>query len=202
MLKFQRSAPMKIPEDMTPTPLQVTDEVLPASVDWRGAGYVTSVKDQCCWSSGGSVEKIKGKLVDLSPQNLMDCSGPYGSYGCNPGRVTDAFKYVIANKGIASEASYPYEAKNGSCRYDPNDRAATCSSYHFVPPNELDLQQAVATIGPISCIDIVQILSLFSGVFNNPRYPATGLDYWLIKNTLARNKNQMCGISKYAYYPL
>uniref|UniRef100_A0A8C6SY22 Cathepsin S n=1 Tax=Neogobius melanostomus TaxID=47308 RepID=A0A8C6SY22_9GOBI len=235
---------MKIPEDMTPTPLNVTDGVLPANVDWRRARYVTSVKDQnaqgnCgsgwAFSAAGALEglwaRTRGELVDLSPQNLMDCSKPYGSYGCQPSNMDNAFKYVIDYNGIASDASYPYEARNGNCRYDPQTRAATCSSYKSVEQNELALQQAVATIGPISVgVDETDIKYYNGGVFNNPSCrkqinhamllvgydtdPATGLDYWLIKNSwgpgwgengymrLARNKNQMCGISKYAYYPL
>uniref|UniRef100_A0A8C6SUG4 Cathepsin S n=1 Tax=Neogobius melanostomus TaxID=47308 RepID=A0A8C6SUG4_9GOBI len=237
--KFKRSAPMKIPEDMTPTLLNVTDEDVPDSKDWTKFGYVTSVKDQkncqSCWafSAAGALEgllaKTTGRLVDLSPQNLMDCSRPYGD-GCKPGFIHVAFQYVIQN-GIASDASYPYEAQDGRCRYDPKYRAATCSSYHFVEQNELALQQAVATIGPISVVvDEKDISNYHGGVFNNPSCRkqinhamllvgygtdrATGLDYWLIKNSwgpgwgengymrLARNKNQMCGISMYAYYPL
>uniref|UniRef100_A0A8C6WNM7 Uncharacterized protein n=1 Tax=Neogobius melanostomus TaxID=47308 RepID=A0A8C6WNM7_9GOBI len=239
--KFQNSAPMKIPEDLTPTPLDVT-VALPANVDWRKSGYVTSVKNQydwcnSCWafSAAGALEglwaKTKGKLVDLSPQNLMDCSKKYGSYGCRPGFMHHAFQYVIDNDGIASEASYPYEGKNGICRYNSNSRAATCSSYKRLPEDELSLKQAVATIGPISVgIYADTIKHYSSGVYNEANCgnginhavlvvgygtdQDTGLDYWLIKNTwgtgwgengyirLARNKNKMCGISSYAVYPV
>ncbi len=65
-----------------------------------------------CWafSSVGALEgqlkKIKGQLVDLSPQNLVDCVTD--NDGCGGGYMTNAFKYVKDNQGIDSEESYPY----------------------------------------------------------------------------------------------
>ena len=36
-----------------------------------------------------------------------------------------AFKYIKANGGIDTETSYPYEARNDNCRYNPSDNGAT-----------------------------------------------------------------------------
>lgn len=65
-----------------------------------------------CWafSSAGALEgmlaKKTGRLVDLSPQNLVDCVKE--NDGCGGGYMTNAFRYVAMNRGIDSEATYPY----------------------------------------------------------------------------------------------
>jgi len=124
----------------------------PASVDWTTKGAVTPVKNQgqcgSCWafsttgSTEGAVFIAKGTLLSLSEQQLVDCAGKEGNQGCNGGLMDYGFQYIIDNKGIGSEASYPYTAQDGTCKKVPS--VATITGFKDVPTNsELALMTAI-----------------------------------------------------------
>ncbi|XP_071956237.1 procathepsin L-like [Antedon mediterranea] len=181
-------------------------------VDWRAKGAVTPVKNQgqcgSCWafSTTGSLEGqhfLKtDKLVALSEQNLVDCSGKSGNEGCEGGLMDQAFEYIKANGGIDTEASYPYEAVDDTCRFNPNTIGATFTGYTDIPTgSESALQEAVTKIGPISAgIDASSYkFQLYKdGVYDDHSCSSTLLDhavlvvgygeeldklYWLVKNS-------------------
>ncbi|KAK5883574.1 hypothetical protein CesoFtcFv8_019887 [Champsocephalus esox] len=215
---------------------------LPPTLDWRKEDLVTEVKQQSscgsCWAFSavgaleGQLKKKNGALKSLSPQNLVDCSLVYGNRGCHGGFMANAFQYVIQNKGINSDAAYPYVGWRGNCKYSPKYRIANCSSYAFIAKgDEFALKAALAKIGPISVtIDASRPKFVFyrHGVYRdhscthnvNQGVLAVGYgtengdDYWLVKNSwgvtygeegyikMARNRRNQCGIALYACYPI
>jgi hypothetical protein len=93
-------------------------------VDWTTQGKVSGVKNQgqcgSCWafSAVGALESyslFKSSSVNLSEQQLVDCSRPQGNQGCNGGWPSNALKYVQAS-GITTTAAYPYVAKDQACK--------------------------------------------------------------------------------------
>ncbi|XP_008305368.1 cathepsin L1 [Cynoglossus semilaevis] len=181
-------------------------------VDYRKMGYVTEVKDQgfcgSCWafSTTGAIEgqmyKTTGQLVSLSEQNLVDCSKPYGTFGCSGAWMANAYDYVV-NNGLQPTNTYPYTSVDTQpCYYDSRLAVAHIKDYRFIPKgDEQALADAVATIGPITvAIDADHASFLFysSGIYDEPSCNPNNLshavllvgygteggqDYWIIKNS-------------------
>ncbi|XP_046977844.1 procathepsin L-like [Vanessa cardui] len=190
----------------------------PKFMDWRTEGAVTPVKDQGSCGSGwafsatGSLEgqqfRSSGVLVELSEQNLIDCSKDYDNNGCDGGSVPHAFTYIRDNGGIDTEESYPYEEDDeDNCRYNPRNVGAKVVGFVDLPKgNEKKLLDAVASVGPVSVsIDASQpsFQKYTTGVYYDSRcsstrlnhavlvvgygYDEVGGDYWLIKNSWGRS---------------
>ncbi|MGH0173542.1 UNVERIFIED_CONTAM: hypothetical protein FKN15_069056 [Acipenser sinensis] len=186
--------------------------VPPTSIDWRGKGYVTRVKDQgtkcgSCWafSATGALEgqhiKKTGRLVSLSEQNLVDCTTEYKyrNCGCHGGFVNIAFQYVI-DHGITSEQSYPYTGEDDQpCRYTEQQKVTSISDFKRTEyKDEKSLRDAVGTVGPISVSVDASTFKLYkSGIYFNPActqsvnhavlavgYGKEGNDtFWILKNS-------------------
>jgi len=230
--------------DVTDTYVPVVEtQVEPAAVnvDWRTSGAVTGIKDQgqcgSCWSfsSTGAIEGIskikRGSLVSVSEQNLMDCSTSYGNQGCNGGLMTSAFKYVVANKGIDTEASYPYTMASQACRFSTANVGATITNYKTVAAGSESALVTAIISQPVSvAIDASHnSFQLYkSGIYYESACSSSRLDhgvlaigygtdttgdYYIVKNSwgtswgtagyinMARNRNNNCGIATQAAYP-
>lgn len=185
----------------------------PSSVDWRTKNAVTSVKDQgqcgSCWSfsATGAIEGAwaisKGQLVDLSEQELVDCATgfAYSSHGCQGGIMDGAFKFVIEH-GQCPLSSYPYTAKDGTCK--SCSALAHISSCSDVRPNDqVSLKGAVAQqpVAVAISADSRIFQSYSGGVITSSACYTTlnhgvlvvgygtenGIDYWLVKNSWGPN---------------
>jgi cathepsin L len=173
--------------------LHVSSPQAPASVDWRAKGVVTEVKNQgqcgSCWafSTTGSVEGAwgikKGKSISVSEQQLVDCSGSYGNYGCDGGLMDSAFQYIIAVKGLDTEDDYPYTAEDGTCEFDIKKVASTISSYKDVKSgSESDLVNSIAQQPVSVAIDASQSSFQFysGGVYFDKYCSSTQLDHGVL----------------------
>jgi len=198
------------------------DPSQPNDIDWRSKGAVTPVKNQgqcgSCWSfsATGAIEgwaAVSGKgLHSLAEQQLVDCAGSVGNQGCNGGWPNKAIGWN-AQHGSCAESSYPYTARDGSCKQ--------CSS--VLKPSGVSTGSGEATLAgqlshmPVSvCVDAEGGFQHYSsGVFNGPcgtqinhAILAVGYtgSYWIVKNSwgtswgssgyiyMARGKN-LCGIN-------
>jgi len=204
-------------------PAKVTETGPFADVDWRGKGAMTPIKDQkqcgSCWafSTTGGVEGAEfvksGSVTSLSEQSLVDCSGSYGNQGCNGGLMDNAFKFIKA-KGIPTESSYPYTARDGSCKtFTISTKISTYTDTSNLATDVAKQPISVAVdaskwssyrSGTYSCSGRV---SLDHGVLLAGSYSS----YWIIKNSwgpswgmsgfMQLSKSSDCGVTQAASYP-
>lgn len=160
-----------------------------------------------CWAfsavaaTEGITKLSTGKLISLSEQELIDCDTKGEDEGCEGGLMDDAFKFILQNKGLTTEAAYPYEGTDGTCNAKAeNSHAASIKGYEDVPANsESALLKAVANQPVSVAIEASGYEFQFysSGVFNgscdtNLDHGVTvvgygvsddGSKYWLVKNS-------------------
>jgi len=217
-MKKQTAAQMRAGMKFEPTQ-RFNVSAAPTSIDWRQLGAVTGVKNQAscgsCWafSATGNIEgqwyKHSKQLVSLSEQQLVDCDQECVTWqgqescddGCNGGLMWSAYNHVIKNKGIDTEASYRYEARDGTCRFKKDSIGATISSWKFLPTDETQLAAAVATDGPVAVAINADLLQFYGkgiiktdsdecdpdaldhGVLIVGYGTEAGTDFWLVKNS-------------------
>ncbi|CAH8491431.1 unnamed protein product [Schistosoma curassoni] len=219
----------------------LSQKSLPLKWDWRDYGLVTSVKDQgmcgSCWafSTTGAIEgqfiKKYKKSINLSEQQLIDCSYSFGNHGCHGGTMDQSFNY-LKKYPIESEKNYPYQGVESSCHFHLSKGIIKIKKFIDLPTkNEKILQKAVYHYGPISvAIDASLDFAFYKSGIYESKYCSSSLlnhavlvvgygteynkDYWLIKNSwgdkwgmngyikLRRNKHNMCGIATNASFPL
>jgi len=95
--------------------------------------------------------------------------------------MDQAFEYIKVNKGIDTEASYKYTARDGRCSFNAATVGATDTGFVDIPAgDESALTDALATIGPISvAIDASHSsFQLYSkGIYNEKHCSSTQLDH-------------------------
>merc|ERR1712161_182264 len=182
-------------------------ETLATTVNWITKGAVTPVKNQgqcgSCWAfsttggTEGAWSGATGKLVSLSEQQLVDCSK--ANNGCGGGLMDAGFAYQ-GTVNVASEASYAYTAKDGSCKTSFSTAIPKGGvSGHKDVNGETNLLDAVTTVGPVSVAiqaDQASFQNYASGVLTGTCGTQldhgvlavgfgtlSGTEYWKVKNS-------------------
>lgn len=211
---------------------------IPSSIDWRQNGAVTSVKNQgicgSCYafSSAAAIEGIyaikTGRLVELSIQQIVDCSKAYGNQGCNGGWMNYAFEYAMKHE-ISALNTYKYTGAKQSCQYDKLLGGVKIAGYEdVVPYNVKELTIAVSN-QPVSVSVDATVWQFYSsgvidnncGISLNHAVVAVGYsmsdkgNYWILKNSWGPHWGEqgflkvamadgpgLCGINKISSYPI
>ena len=215
-----------------------TSIVAPSKYDWREEGILNAVKDQghcgSCWAFAvvGSVEaawaRSGNELLSLSEQELIDC----GEGDCNGGAVYAGYETIIRNGGEMLETDYPYEAKEGQCRYDPAKKKAYISSYEGVTNGHVVDAEIIADSvydnGPnvAALWTNANFQHYSSGIFDDPSCLQSDTNhvvvivgyskdeqYWIIRNSWGQSWGEdghiriklgknMCNVEHYVSYPI
>ena len=166
------------------------------------------------------------KNVDLSEQQIIDCSRQQGNQGCNGGWMPNVFDYVI-KYGSTSESAYPYTASQKSC--SSNGGQFKIKSYKGGALSNCTMLSAMIVNRPVSIAVAAgnQYWQYYSGGILNECgngnidhgvmlvgvYQDHTESYWKVKNSwgttwgekgyirIDRKTDNMCKICSYGYYP-
>jgi len=185
-------------------------QVETASVDWRGTGVLTPVKNQgqcgSCWAFSAT-EQIEssymqqhGTLYTLSPQQITSCDTQVD--GCNGGDTLSAYQYVNTAGGLDTEAAYPYTSgtteQTGTCSPVSSKFAVTVTGDSIVSQRANEESKMLSQIqsSPISiCVDASPWQTYTSGIMTAAECPTTidhcvqavgynsAQNYWIVRNS-------------------
>lgn len=189
------------------------NEDLAESVDWSKEGTINPVIHQggcgACYAfaTASSLEhnyfqKTK-QLIQLSPQELVDCSKGQGNGGCRGGWMHQAYEYIKLNKGLQLLSTYPYKSmENQFCSQDASKNIpldSLFSSHTKIESHDpAHIKRALQKYVVPSGIDMTKLTFYSSGVYDDEECSANiqhavvivgygvnkdGVKYWKIKNT-------------------
>uniref|UniRef100_A0A7I2YQ92 Cathepsin H n=1 Tax=Homo sapiens TaxID=9606 RepID=A0A7I2YQ92_HUMAN len=157
----------------------------PPSVDWRKKGnFVSPVKNQ-------------------AEQQLVDCAQDFNNHGCQGGLPSQAFEYILYNKGIMGEDTYPYQGKDGYCKFQPGKAIGFVKDVaNITIYDEEAMVEAVALYNPVSfAFEVTQDFMMYrTGIYSSTSCHKTpdkvnhavlavgygeknGIPYWIVKNS-------------------
>jgi len=210
---------------------------LKVTVDWKAKMNPVKNQGHCgsCWAFSavaaieGAHHVTRGNLYNLSEQELVDCSRPFGNNGCNGGLKDQAFSYVVSVGGLATEHDYPYTAVDGVCKTSGFQRYGKISGHTIVPPKNSSTLMAALNQQPVAVsVEATIWKSYSSGIMNDPAC-GTALNhaviavgystedsspYFVIRNSWGEGWGEaghiriamqdgegVCGVQKTPYFP-
>jgi len=134
--------------------------------DWTGI-YTTAIKNQgtcgCCYvfSAVSQIESDAirlnhtSPLMQLSPQQPLDCGGAATALGCGGGFPLNIYAYV-RRSGLVRKDLYPYQGgPNKLCKYFNSTAPVIVSVkkfYVFQSHTEADMAVYIQNVGPLAAI--------------------------------------------------
>jgi cathepsin F len=210
---FQSAKTLYGSENVPMISFEESDGGFPVSYDWRNSStqILTPVynQEQCgsCWAFSiteniESMWALSGKtLVSLSMQQVVDCDTV--DDGCGGGNPPTAYEYVIKAGGLELYSDYPYDARNGKCKFDSSDIAVTINNWGYITKtdNETAMMAFTYTTGPPSvCVDASTWSSYTGGIIGKDsscgraidhcvqivgwsKDAVSGIPYWIVRNS-------------------
>ncbi|XP_011304748.1 cathepsin L1 [Fopius arisanus] len=236
LVKLIPSRKRRVSDDQMVAAVHHDPRLIPKNLDWREYGFITkAVNQRDCGScyAYSIAQSIEGQLfkqikevIPLSAQQLVDCSTITGNLGCAGGSLRNTMKYLQRSGGLMAQVNYPYNAREGVCRYHDGMSVVNITSWAILPArDERALEAAVATVGPIatSINASPKTFQLYhTGIYDDPLCSSDSVnhamlivgytpDYWILKNwwgnnwgengymRIRKNRNR-CGIANYAAF--
>lgn len=176
----------------------------------------------------GQVHRRTGRLIQLSAQQMVDCSTTQGNLGCSGGSLRNTLRYLETSGGLMRAEDYPYANQQQRCRFIHQMAVVNVSSWNILPPKSEDaLKIACATIGPlaVSINAAPRTFQLYGdGVYDDTSCASETLnhamllvgytkEYWILKNWWGQNWGEggymrlqrgsnLCGVSNFAAYAI
>lgn len=165
--------------------------------DWKTSMNGVRNQGSCgsCWSFAAvatqeAAHKIhQGTGLQLSEQDLVDCSKSYGNQGCNGGWYHYAWNYVKAN-GISTLSAYPYAGREQACK--SVSRGHKVSGYNSISASTGAIETEINKHPVAVAVDATNWSSYKSGIFSNCatsiNHAVVAVGYvsgshWLIRNS-------------------